>query len=338
MAENTKIQWCDHTFNPWRGCTKVSAGCANCYAESMSAINPKTLGVWGPQGTRVVASESMWREPLKWNKAAEWYCPECASPCFELAGQCRGCGSPCRRPVGAERPRVFCASLADVFEDWEGPMVDSQGRVLEERQPGDDPLYSKARPLTMQDVRLRLFALIDATPHLDWLLLTKRPENVLDMWDYHDGSSEPYFPTNVWLGTSVENQATKHRIDELRKMPAKVRFLSCEPLLEDLGTLDLTGVHWVIVGGESGTDARPCNIDWIRSAVRQCQAVNVPVFVKQVGSRPIGGTAGEWTNVGAELALRGGVTLKDPKGGDPAEWPTDLRVRELPHDQAESQA
>ncbi len=91
------------------------------------------------------------------------------------------------------------------------------------------------------------------------------------------------FP-NVWHGVSVENRKEKHRIDDLRKTPAAIRFLSCEPLLEDLGELDLTGIHWVIVGGESGNKARPCDISWIRSIVRQCQSANVPVFVKQLGS------------------------------------------------------
>lgn len=131
MAENSKIEWTTHTFNPWRGCTKVSEGCRNCYAETMSGRNPKVLGVWGPSGTRVVASEAMWREPLKWNADAA------------------------KRGVHA---RVFCASLADVFE---GP----------ETMPAD--AWPKVRA-----ARVRLFHLMNATPHLDWLLLTKRPENV----------------------------------------------------------------------------------------------------------------------------------------------------------------
>jgi protein gp37 len=107
MAENTKIQWATHTFNPWRGCAKIAPGCANCYADAQSKRNPGTLGVWGPNGTRVVASEAMWREPLKWNKAAA---------CLETfdcnAGDHSDC---CPQKV---RDRVFCASLADVFEDW----------------------------------------------------------------------------------------------------------------------------------------------------------------------------------------------------------------------------
>ncbi|MBK7363141.1 MAG: DUF5131 family protein [Micavibrio sp.] len=117
MAENTKIQWATHTFNPWRGCTKVAAGCANCYADAQSKRNPGTLGVWGPHGTRVLASAAMWRQPVKWDHEA---------------GRTRD-----RWPYGGGRnkgeyvrPRVFCASLADVFEDWKGSVRDSQGHPL----------------------------------------------------------------------------------------------------------------------------------------------------------------------------------------------------------------
>ena len=188
MAENSAIEWTRHTFNPWRGCTKVSAGCANCYAETMSGRNPKTLGVWGPNGTRVVASEAMWREPVKWDRAAK---------------------------AAGERHRVFCASLADVFEDWQGPMMDSQGERVTTQVPG-----FAVRLMTMQDVRIRLWKLILATPHLDWLLLTKRPQNIAtmlrDVWfqidsarDSDPRNARPFeAPSNVWLGTSVENQAT----------------------------------------------------------------------------------------------------------------------------------
>jgi hypothetical protein len=120
MAETTKIQWTDHTFNPWRGCTKVSPGCAHCYAETQSKRNPKVLGVWGDAGTRPVASESYWRQPVAWDRIAK---------------------------AEGRRRRVFCASLADVFED---------------------------RP-ELAAPRVRLLALAALTPHLDWLFLTKRP-------------------------------------------------------------------------------------------------------------------------------------------------------------------
>lgn len=311
MAENSKIEWTHHTFNPWRGCTKVSPGCANCYAESLSGRNPKTLGVWGPNGTRVVASEAMWREPVKWDRLAK---------------------------AAGERHRVFCASLADVFEDWNGPMLDAAGVTLV-----SSPIFGN-RPgdrLRMDDVRLRLFRLPTATPNLDWLFLTKRPENIARMmpdakcplckgkggWetgaysgDCRCGNGLVIRP-NVWLGVSVENQAAAdERIPHLLKVPAAVRFLSMEPLL---GPVDVRrwlpghcetcgspckghGYHlggsdhfacgyevgngarhspltWVIVGGESGPNARPLHPDWVRLIRNQCQAAGVPFFFKQWG-------------------------------------------------------
>jgi protein gp37 len=159
VAENSNIEWTTHTFNPWRGCTKVSAGCKHCYADTLAGRNPAVLGVWGPKGTRVVAAEKQWREPLGWDKKAK---------------------------AAGERHRVFCASLADVFEDWTGPMVDSTGMKLHADRRGmpigDDGLTPGDRDMTMQDVRLRLFDLIDRTPNLDWQLLTKRPQNWRREW------------------------------------------------------------------------------------------------------------------------------------------------------------
>lgn len=298
MAENSKIEWCHHTFNPWRGCTKVSDGCKHCYAETLSGRNPGTLGVWGPSGTRVVASEAMWREPLKWNRAAQ---------------------------EAGERHRVFCASLADVFEGRD-TMPETSWNAVEE-------------------ARLRLFDLIRLTPHLDWLLLTKRPENVLGQievtmmlaanrgndaleewlqkWLY-DGQA----PLNIWIGTSVEDQKTADkRIPQLMVIPAKVRFLSCEPLLSDVALplwrclncrqavapvlvnndkdfgcphcraivnrmspfnrpgspLQKAGIDWVICGGESGPNARPMHPDWARSLRDQCVAADVAFHFKQWG-------------------------------------------------------
>ncbi|MBB6053324.1 DUF5131 family protein [Armatimonas rosea] len=276
MAKDSKIEWTHHTFNPWRGCTKVSEGCKHCYAETLSKRNPKVLGIWGPQGTRVMASESMWREPLKWNEEAR---------------------------AAGERHRVFCASLADVFE---GPETCSE------------EAYQVVR-----EAREKLFRLIEATPDLDWLLLTKRPENMMKFcpWPWAN-----LWPRNVWAGTSVENQsAADKRIPELLNVPAKYRFLSCEPLLGRLDilpaigawcscgwrqvsprqidrslathldsnnpcprcgesvSLSPRGIHWVIAGGESGSDARPMHPDWARSLRDQCQSAGVSFFFKQHG-------------------------------------------------------
>lgn len=304
--KDSKIQWCHSTFNPWRGCTKVSPGCANCYAEKQSRRNPKVLGVWGDQGTRVIAAESYWRMPLTWNREAA---------------------------AAGERHRVFCASLADVFED---------------------------RPELVAP-RVRLFHLIQETPHLDWLLLTKRPENVIR---FRGGDGVPRswpenMPPNVWLGTSVEDQKrADERIPHLLQVPARVRFLSCEPLL---GPVDLTrlchgkvnsltgdlcsnggewleqgpSVSWVIAGGESGAGARECNIGWIRSLRDQCQAAGVAFFCKQLGRAPYvdhspPGVAAIAAKYGVGPLVAEFLALKDPKGGSPEEWPDDLRIREVP--------
>lgn len=224
MAERTEIAWTDSTFNPWWGCTRAGPGCDHCYAE---ALDKRTGGAhWGPRTTPRRLSDSNWRKPVRWHKAA--------------------------LETGVRR-RVFCGSMCDVFD-----------RNAPERQ------------------REGLWQLIRSTPMLDWQLLTKRAPNI-----------ERYLPEdwgigydNVWLGVTVEDR--KHgltRMERLKQIPAKVRFLSCEPLLEDLDQLDLTGIHWVIVGGESGPYARPMDASWVTSIHRQCIAQNVPFFFKQWGGR-----------------------------------------------------
>lgn len=256
MAANTAIEWATHTFNPWTGCTRVSPGCDNCYAAAQAKRNPSTFGSWEPGGARKRTSAAYWQQPLRWNREAE---------------------------RTGTRPRVFCASMADVFDN----QVD---------------------PAWRQD----LWELIHRTPHLDWLLLTKRPQNIASMLPMPgvslDAAMWPW--PNVWLGTTVENQAeADRRIPHLLQVPARVRFLSCEPLLGpvDLTRIDpvifdarinaLTGVwhwgtgqrrresaiHWVICGGESGPGARPMHPDWARSLRDQCAAAGVPFFFKQWG-------------------------------------------------------
>lgn len=358
MGAVTKIQWATHTFNPWRGCAKVHAGCANCYAEKQAKRNPGTLGVWGADGTRVVASEEMWAQPVKWNKAAF---------------------------AAAVRRRVFCASLADVFESWARSLHHSSGTPMwRMHAPNghpcnwgagwvlDDP--NAGVPLTMDDVRGRLFNLIDATPALDWLLVTKRPENIHAMTQM-SSRSEAIFPgmpgalgepqpswtkyrKNVWHLTSVSDQPTANemvpRIVTLPKLGA-VRGLSIEPLLGPislrairalgmpLGTRfgDTSGlaytIDWVIIGGESGPKARPCDIAGIRSLIAECRGEGIPVFVKQLGERPIlnDPVLDEWPDYvhwRADESQQGFRLhgLRDSKGGDPDEWPADLRVREFP--------
>ena len=238
MGVETAIGWTDHTFNPWWGCARVSPGCQNCYAEAFA----KRTGndVWGANNDRRRFGDKHWAEPLKWDRKAE---------------------------ADGVRRRVFCASMADVFEDREDHQADRQ----------------------------RLWDLIEETPHLDWQLLTKRPENVLTMTSFDFFERRP----NVWIGTTVEDQKrADERIPHLLAIPAAVRFLSCEPLLGPVSFrwamwapiygnhLDgLKGIHWVIVGGESGPRHRSLNLDWAREIRRQCDLAGVAYFFKQVGGR-----------------------------------------------------
>jgi protein gp37 len=171
--------------------------------------------------------------------------------------------------------------------------------------------------LSDEDV-YRCFAVMELAHWHTFQILTKRAERLPKlMARIYGGANMGRILPNVWLGTSIGVRSTLHRVDDLRETPAAVRFLSLEPLLEELGTLDLHGIDWVIVGGESGPGARPCDVDWIRAIVAQCKAARVACFVKQLGALVIG----SYGDV---------VRLKDPKGGDPAEWPEDLRVREVP--------
>lgn len=299
MGADSKIEWTDHTFNPWIGCSKVHGGCTNCYAEELMA-NRYGKVQWGPNGTRVMTSPTNWVKPLLWNRQAN---------------------------AAGVRAKVFCASLADVFEDWHGGRdgdgamtchktgedlsVNANGHVWPAGWPsmsdGDD---WGIRPFTMQDARRRLFALIDKTPHLDWLLLTKRPENVLRMWPkkpFEDsawnGTLDGYWHRveqqkvrqNVFLGTSVSDQASADKqIPDLLKCRdlCPVLFLSAEPLLgpvdlsvpwEGESELQTLQADWVIVGGESGHGARPMHPQWARDIRDQCQAAGVPFFFKQWG-------------------------------------------------------
>jgi protein gp37 len=168
---------------------------------------------------------------------------------------------------------VFINSLSDPFEDWQGPVY--------RLEDGNPVVVAQS----LDDVRQRFFRVAGECTELDILLLTKRPENVYNMLP---NSWRCNWRPWVWLGATVEDVARKQRADELRKIPASVRFLSIEPLLEDLGELDLTGIHWVIVGGESGKNARPMNPTWVHTIRDQCVAAGVPFFFKQWG---------EWVSV-----------------------------------------
>lgn len=260
--KDSKIEWTTHTFNPWKGCTKISAGCANCYAERQSHRNPAVLGNWGKGAPRVPASEAKWNEVLQWHRKAEkaW-----KSWDYERR-VCDANGIEHTQPE-PERERVFCASMAD----W-----------LDEEVP--------------IEWLARLLDLINTTPFLDWLLLTKRPQNFFPRVSEATGwgTDNIVCPPNVWVGTSVENQeAADARIPQLLKIPARVRFLSCEPLLDRVSIVcvqhegralyPLPQIHWVIAGGESGPKARPMHSDWSRSLREQCRLAKVPFLFKQWG-------------------------------------------------------
>lgn len=259
MSENTKIEWCDHTFNPWIGCTKISPGCKHCYAETLM---DKRMGVasWSPGAERVRTKPANWKMPLRWNRQADAFMAQ-----------------------HGRRQRVFCASLADVFDN----AVPAQWRM-------------------------DLFELIADTPNLDWLILTKRIGNVMPMCS-SDSLMFEMIGSRVWLGATIVNQAEADRdIPKLLAVPARVRFLSMEPLLgpvqldtiynTDFGegqpylhpligrvsdghgdSCSAPSIDWVIVGGESGPGARPMHPDCARGLRDQCAAAGVPFLFKQWG-------------------------------------------------------
>lgn len=314
MAENSAIAWTHHTFNPWWGCQKVSPGCDNCYAERDAARFAPDKVLWGVGSDRRIFHSKHWEEPLRWNAKSEAY-----------QRTMQNFGKP------FDRSRVFCASMADVFDN--------------NAPPGE---------------RDRLWKLIKKTPALDWLILTKRIGNAKDMLpdDWGDG-----YP-NVWLGATIVNQEEADRdIAKLLQTPARVRFLSMEPIL---GPVDLTavantyslaegqpslnvlggyawcvqgadyvdtcsiGAHvdWVIVGGESGPKARDTDITWIKSIVSQCRAAKTPVFCKQLGAKVVWSQPDDGI---AEPPFWGRLSFIDKKAGDPEEWAPELRIREFPH-------
>jgi protein gp37 len=242
---------CDHTFNPWKGCTKVSEGCLNCYAEKWATTWGKSQGIIWNNPPKL--SSSIWNNPKKWNE----------------------------KVVGT-RETVFCASIADVF-DANAP----------------------------EEWRERLWQLIKETRNLAWLLLTKRPQNI-----------EKFLPReimeleNVWLGCSIENQLrADQRLPIMRSLPTPRTFLSVEPLLEEV-SFPLEGISWIIVGGESGNEARSFHLEWAIALKEQADREKVPFFFKQAGSKAF---------------FKGKpLTLTDKKGGNLEEMPILLQSRCFP--------
>ena len=305
---DTRIEWADAVWNPVTGCTRVSQGCANCYAETM-ARRMRGMAASGAPGARIWADREFTdvrihperlEQPLHWRKPR----------------------------------RVFVNSMSDLFHE-------------------DVPQWF------LYDV----LDIVRRCPQHTFLVLTKRARRMSEV-DWHCAKNAQNYAAmpNLWLGVSVENQATAdERIPLLLQTPAAVRFVSAEPLL---GPLNLThcgeidghplccldchplvqdqekciGIDWVIVGGESGPGARPCNVEWIRSIVRQCKEAAVPCFVKQLGAMSVTAdaeTSSEFNHCGVRLRLHpvlhpwfARMMFKHPKGADPAEWPEDLQVRQ----------
>jgi protein gp37 len=214
MAANSSIEWTDNTWNPCTGCTKISPGCNNCYAERMA----KRLQAMGAEnyrkGFELTLQPHMLQIPLHWKK-----------------------------------PRIiFVNSMSDLFHE-------------------DVPIdYIKS-----------VFKIMEQAHWHHFQVLTKRAERLVKL------SNELTWPSNVWIGVSVENVKYTHRIDLLRKVPAKLRFLSIEPLLGPIASLDLSQIHWVIVGGESGPKSRPIKREWVIQIRDDCVRQRVPFFFKQWG-------------------------------------------------------
>ena len=307
----TSIEWTGETWNPTRGCKMISPGCSQCYAMKQAG---RFSGAGRPYEGLVTLGAK--------GKGFHW------------TGEFREVPEALDIPLRRRAPTTyFVDSMSDLFGEG-----------------------------VSNEFIAAVFGVMAATPRHTYQVLTKRAARLPEWFHWLNRESlapegvsvgfakadrclveteihavaagfarphlgDPSIPwplPNVHLGVSVEDR--KHglpRIDDLRKVPAAVRFLSIEPLLEDLGEIDLTGIHWVIVGGESGPGARPFNLAWARSIIRQCKAAQIPCFVKQMGARVLGrdcehGRAGK------------PCSYTDPKGGDPSEWPADLRVREMP--------
>jgi len=312
MGDNSPIEWTDATWNPVRGCSRISPGCGGanhqggCYAEKIAARFS------GP-GQPFEGFAERTAHGGRWTGKMDVVWP--------MVDQ----------PIRWRKPRrIFANSMSDLFH---------------KDLPRDDVaiIYGTAiaavhlRGHTFQILTKRADHMRDtledpgfwaiANDHASVLVLEhtdplnrRKDDARATCRDY--GPDAP--PPGIWLGVSVEDRERKSRIDDLRATPAAIRFLSLEPLLEDLGEIDLAGINLAIVGGESGPRSRPFALEWARSIVGQCKAAGVAVFVKQLGAKPYEGLLRSDRNY--QRLLR----LKDKKGGDMSEWPEDLRVRELP--------
>jgi protein gp37 len=299
MGQISNIEWTDATWNPVRGCSRVSPGCVHCYAETFAARFAAKPGSPFHLFAERTPSGPRWtgKVELMWDKLAEphhWRQPK----------------------------KIFVNSMSDLFHE--------------------------ALPET--DIA-QVFKTMFHENHHTYQVLTKRSARLKEIMPRlvaTFGRME-----HVWIGVSVEDRARKSRIDDLRQVDAAVRFLSIEPLLEDLGEIDLKGIHWVILGGESGPGARPCRMEWMLNVMGQCSDAGVPCFFKQAGGAPCvdyytDDDLREWALSGKYTVFNHGsiwydwhgqptpgksfirVHLRDRKGGDLAELPEEFHIREFP--------
>lgn len=228
MAENSKIEWTHHTFNSWVGCTEVSPACDNCYARVLMQDRFKKAE-WGKGKERILASDTMWEKPLVWNR---------------------------RAAKNGVRERVFCASLADVFDTE-----------------------------VSDEWRHRLFNLIRVTPHLDWLLLTKRAAKAVRYYQ----TAMLSWPVNAWIGVTVESPKYLGRLKAIEAIPAPVRFASVEPLVAPFDSFEAEALaavaDWIIVGGESGRGHREMPLEWARKIRDSCALLDTAFFFKQTAGK-----------------------------------------------------
>lgn len=356
--DNSKIEWTDATWNPLRGCSRVSEGCRNCYAERVAARfswpNEDAMvggsSLEGRSGGPYAGLAKMTKDGPRWTGKVSLIEEKLAEP------------------LRWKRPRrIFVNSMGDLFH--ESVPFEWIDRIFAVMLIASEPRWmccGKHDCEAANCPRVRGDESYAHLPHT-FQVLTKRPERMLA---YFDKDRYPWcgieeqvermgygemleaadlsagFLKNVWLGVSVEDQSSADtRIPLLLKTPAAVRWISAEPLL---GPLDVTryfevlkggpyfsGLDWIVVGGESGPDARPFCIDWADDIVRQARTGGVPVFVKQLGSKPTTENVNRWDMDAPTIAYMRGAAggeykLRDRKGGDMAEWPEALRVREFP--------
>lgn len=315
---STAIEWTDETWNPVTGCTRVSEGCRHCYIERTPPfrMNGRKLG------DPVQLHPERLAQPLRWMKPR----------------------------------RVFVNSLSDLFhEDVPDEFIDRVFAVMALAKQHTFQILTK-RPGRMQRYMAHLQErCVEVSLAIVRTGYEESPNYTGCEVGYIEEAIQKDPLPNVWLGVSIEDQKTAdERIPILLQTPAPVRFVSAEPLL---GPVDLKeewllpkfasddsryhrpggrGLDWVVTGGESGPSARPCDIAWVRSIVEQCRAAAVPCFVKQLGSRPnysdhdVSLEDDGWPDHVKWDTRRACIKLSDKKGGDPAEWPADLRVREMP--------